>query len=98
MVQAAPQSGNLGLLDEGSVARGGGHRPGAKSLVFPAMGLVREDGKGYISANSSSHTIRVVRVGPKGPALFYYLNAAWLKICGPASCRDKEFRNRLCRS
>jgi ribosome maturation factor RimP len=46
--------------------------------------LVREGGKGYISANSSSHTIRVVRVGPKGPALFYYLNAAWRKMqAGP---------------
>src|SRR4051812_18002170 len=54
------------------------------------MGLVREDGKGYISANSSSHTIRVVRVGPKGPALFYYLNAAWWKMCGPAICRESS--------
>jgi ribosome maturation factor RimP len=44
------------------------------------MGLVRAGGKGYITANSSSHTIRVVRVGPKGPALFYYLNAAWRKM------------------
>jgi len=52
----------------------------AKSPVWPAMGLVRASGKGYISANSSSHTIRVSRVGPKGPALFYYLNAAWRKM------------------
>jgi len=44
------------------------------------MGLVRGDQKRYISANSSSHTIRVVRVGPKGPALFYYLNAARRKM------------------
>lgn len=55
-------------------------QPGAKSPHPAAMGLVREGGKGYISANSSSHTIRVVRVGPKGPALFYYLNAAWRKV------------------
>jgi len=44
------------------------------------MGLVRRDRKRYISANSSSHTIRVVRVGPKGPALFCYPNAAWRKM------------------
>lgn len=39
------------------------------------------------SPTSSSHTIRVVRVGPKGPALFYYLKvyylkAAWQKMHG----------------
>jgi ribosome maturation factor RimP len=70
----------------------GGRGPGAKSLACPAMGLVREDGKGYITANSSSHTIRVVRVGPKGPALFYYLNAAWRKISGPAIRRESSER------
>lgn len=58
----------------------GGREPGAKSLLAAAMGLVREGGKGYISVNSSSHTIRVVRVGPKGPALFYYLSAARRKM------------------
>jgi ribosome maturation factor RimP len=51
-----------------------------KASRTPAMGLVREGGKSYITANSSSHTIRVVRVGPKGPALFYYLNAARWKM------------------
>src|SRR5437899_7136718 len=61
------------------------------------MGLVREGGKRYITGNSSSHTIRVVRVGPKGPALFYYLNAAWRKMRAPTNCRDEEFRSRLCK-
>jgi ribosome maturation factor RimP len=57
------------------------------------MGLVREGGKGYITANSSSHTIRVVRVGPKGPALFYYLNAAWRKMRPDAL--SGKFRSRF---
>ncbi|MBB4393241.1 hypothetical protein [Bradyrhizobium sp. ERR14] len=69
---------------------------GAKSLVWPAMGLVRGDRKRYISANSSSHTIRVVRVGPKGPALFYYPNAAWRKMLPDALSGSSEagFENR----
>lgn len=60
------------------------------------MGLVREDRKRYISANSSSHTIRVVRVGPKGPALFYYPNAAWRKDAPDALSGSSEagFENR----
>lgn len=62
---------------------------GAKRPRSPAMGLVRERGKRYISANSSSHTIRVVRVGPKGPALFYYLNAVWRKM-RPDACRESS--------
>jgi hypothetical protein len=58
------------------------------------MGLVRDDGKGYIRGNSSSHTIRVVRVGPQGPALFYYLDAAQRKMPGePVGAH--EFRSRL---
>ncbi|WP_158671107.1 hypothetical protein [Bradyrhizobium guangdongense] len=64
-----------------------------KAPVPAAMGLVRADGKRYISANSSSHTIRVVRVGPKGPALFYYLNAAWWEMRPDAL--SGEFRNGL---
>ncbi|SFU32367.1 hypothetical protein SAMN05192541_101286 [Bradyrhizobium arachidis] len=67
---------------------------GPKSLLAPAMGLVREDGKGYISANSSSHTIRVVRVGPKGPALFYYLSAARRKMRPDAL--SGKFQSGLC--
>lgn len=67
---------------------------GAKSPAGAAMGLVRERGKRYISANSSSHTIRVVRVGPQGPALFYYLNAARRKMPG-SPVGTPEFRNRL---
>jgi ribosome maturation factor RimP len=74
--------------------REGRHAGRKKPPLSPAMGLVQEGGKGYISANSSSHTIRVVRVGPKGPALFYYLNAAWRKMRGPTTHRD-EFRSRL---
>ena len=63
---------------------------GAKRLRSPAMGLVRKVGRRYISANSSSHTIRVVRVGPKGPALFYYLNAAWRKMRPDARRESSE--------
>src|SRR6185503_19965001 len=55
------------------------------------MGLVREGGRRYITANASSHTVRVLRVGPKGPALFYYLNAAWWKkMCGLVICRESS--------
>lgn len=66
-----------------------GAQTGAKRPHSPAMGLVRDAGKRYISANSSSHTIRVVRVGPKGPALFYYRNAAWRKM-RPDTCRESS--------
>lgn len=45
-------------------------RSAQKGPVSAAMGLVREGGKRYISANSSSHTIRVVRVGRKDPLFF----------------------------
>ncbi|MEY9180455.1 hypothetical protein ABIG06_002379 [Bradyrhizobium sp. USDA 326] len=68
-------------------------RSAQKGPVPTAMGLVRAGGKRYIIANSSSHTIRVVRVGPQGPALFYYLNAAWRKMRPDAL--SGEFRNGL---
>lgn len=45
--------------------------PGAaKNPVPPARGLVRASGKRYISANSSSHTIRVGEWARKDPLFF----------------------------
>ena len=39
-----------------------------------APGLAAYPERGYISGNLTSHTTRVLRVGPSGPALFYYLS------------------------
>jgi hypothetical protein len=41
-----------------------------------SQGLVGEGEKGYISADFIFSYDRVMRVGPQGPALFYYLNPA----------------------
>jgi len=41
---------------------------------IPAPGLAASREKRYMSRNLRSHTKRVLRVGPSGPALFYYLN------------------------
>jgi hypothetical protein len=51
-----------------------GRESAAKSRCSRPGGLVRRIGKRYIGPDIFSYD-RVVRVGPKGPALFYYLDA-----------------------
>jgi hypothetical protein len=78
-------SGNLGGLREGRV-RFENHPP--KQPKFEAWGLAGLAGSGknrYISRNLWFSYDRVLRVGPPGPALFYYLNEPAECDAGPAS-------------
>ena len=61
----------------GQVKEGLGLKPGRKTRKITARGLaglaVRMENR-YISRNLWFSYDRVLRVGPSGPALFYYLN------------------------
>ena len=51
-------------------------------FVLPSKlpGLAAFPEKGYIGGNLTSHTKRVLRVGPSGPALFYYLSLIGVEV------------------
>src|ERR1700681_3241140 len=77
-------SGNLGWLREGSVR----FEPHPKRPKIVASGLAGLAGSGenrYINRNLWFSYDRVLRVGPPGPALFYYLSEPAECDAGPAS-------------
>jgi len=51
-----------------------GGQTGGKFAIDSEAGLVRPSEKGYINRNLQVSYDRVLRVGPSGPALFYYLS------------------------
>jgi hypothetical protein len=52
---------------------------------IPSLGLAAHGEKRYMSRNLRSHTKRVLRVGPSGPALFYYLSLPEPPFAGPGT-------------
>src|SRR3954463_1607199 len=66
--------GNLGALRERRVRLETVPRNGSKSRLAASRGLAGSPENRYISRNFWFSYDRVLRVGPAGPALFYYLN------------------------
>jgi hypothetical protein len=69
-------SGNLGRLREGRVRFQSCIRTDRKIVSSGLAGLAVERQYRYISRNLWFSYDRVLRVGPSGPALFYYLSAS----------------------
>ena len=59
-----------------------GIQTGGKFVIDGDAGLVRPSEKGYINRNLQVSYERVLRVGPSGPALFYYLKQDQWIIAG----------------
>src|SRR5258707_15881038 len=76
---------NLGGLGEGRVRFENHPRSGPNSRLWGLAGLAGSGKNRYISGNLWFSYDRVLRVGPPGPALFYYLNEPAGCDAGPAS-------------
>jgi hypothetical protein len=67
-------SRTLGSLHEGTVSRKTALPSGAKTSFRVVSGLAGPPENGYIRRNLHVLIRSRLRVGPSGPALFYYLN------------------------
>jgi hypothetical protein len=75
-------STTLGRLGEGRVSRKAALSKWRKIGAFGLAGLAARSEKRYIGSTFGISYDRVLRVGPSGPALFYYLNEAGRTLNG----------------